>query len=261
MSTAKSLALGAIAIGVVAVCLLLAAFFWKRYNSPEAHLARGYNLQSRDHYHDAVGEFRAVVRLQPNSAKAHADLASALINVNDRATPGALHLYSPPAHELQEAITEYRQAIRLDPTNAYFHSLLGMEMDNQNNQAQAMAEYRKTISLLPPIAAKPWNERNVAERKNLQEHINANQIYFNVCYALAEDLQQQHQYPEAIKYFNQAIASKPDYNLPRMKLAQALIDTGQVMQARQEWMRIVQHDDQGLAPQARQMLAKYPQQL
>ena len=255
MPTARSSVLALLVVGLGSLCVLLGVAVWHWYNSPQAHTARGGDLQSKGRYHDAVREFRAAVDLQPGSAKAHATLASALMHVNDRLVPTGISLQTPPAAELQEGIAQYRQAVHLDPRDTYSRLCLAVALDNQGNHTEAIAEYRETIAGLPAIAASPVN---FEEKGGLQAHVEFNQVYHDSCWLLAQDLQKLHQYPEAVKYFKLSVASKPDDNSVRMKLAEALLDSGQKISARREWTRIIQQNNQGFAPEARKMLAEYP---
>ena len=70
-------------------------------------------------------------RLADADARAHSDLGTALLGVND----------------IEGAVVELGRAIQLDGTRAAFHSNLGYALQVQGKVGEAIVEYRKALSL------------------------------------------------------------------------------------------------------------------
>jgi protein O-mannosyl-transferase len=83
---------------------------------------------------DAKSEFQKAAELDPNSAHAHANLGSLLAQ----------------AGQLPEAIGEFETAVRLDPNLAEAHFLLGAALEEMPGRtAEAIAEYRAALQIRP----------------------------------------------------------------------------------------------------------------
>jgi hypothetical protein len=101
-----------------------------------AHNSLGLALQDQGKVEEATAEFRAAIRLQPDYAAAHANLGI------------ALKAQGKP----EEAIAEYRAAIRLRPDDALAHFNLGNDLKAQGKVVEATAEYREAVRLNPEFA-------------------------------------------------------------------------------------------------------------
>jgi len=77
--------------------------------SAKDHINRGTELANSRKWREAVGEFRAAIRLDPSNADAHWGLAKALDAKTDETFP----LWSGAV--MKEALKEYQSALRLDP--------------------------------------------------------------------------------------------------------------------------------------------------
>ncbi len=98
-----------------------------------AHHNWGITLAEQGKLDEAITEFRAAIRLQPELVGAHIGLANAL-KEND---------------EAENAIAEFREAIRLQPDNADAHYGLADTLGRQGQREEAIAEYRSAIRLRP----------------------------------------------------------------------------------------------------------------
>ncbi len=84
---------------------------------------------------EAIAEYRAAMRIEPNRVEPHNDLANVLARIPGR---------------LPEAIAEYRAAIRIRPDNAEVHyNLANALLDQPAGIAEAVGEYRAALTLAP----------------------------------------------------------------------------------------------------------------
>jgi len=84
-------------------------------------------------YPDAMREFEAAVRIDPNHAEAHNNLG-AMLHVSGR---------------LDEAAAHYRRAFELRPDNAEARSNLGRLLMLQGKSADAASEFEHALSVQP----------------------------------------------------------------------------------------------------------------
>jgi superkiller protein 3 len=81
----------------------------------------------------AVAELREAIRLDPESAAAHINLA---IVLNEQG-------------KLAEVVAEFREAIRVEPTSTTAHEGLGAGLYRQGKPDEAIAEMREALRLRP----------------------------------------------------------------------------------------------------------------
>jgi len=102
------------------------------------------------HLADAIGQYQEVLRLHPDDADAHNNLGSAWSHL-----PG----------KRRDAIAEYQTALRLDPSNAEAHHNLGTAWTAvPGRSADAIAEYQAALQLEPGYA-EAHNDLGVAWSK------------------------------------------------------------------------------------------------
>jgi len=142
-----------------------------RAGDPLAHFNLGYVLRRQGRLDDAMGEYRAAIRLNPDFAEAFSNLGEILCDLKSNqdearaALREAIRLKPDDAvshcnlgnslrisGRLDEAMAEYRETIRLEPRLAAAHYGLGAVLLLQGNASEAMAEYRETIRLKPDFA-------------------------------------------------------------------------------------------------------------
>ena len=110
------------------------------------HTKRGFEYQKEKFYSIAATEFREAVRLKPNDARAHYNLAYVLEEQGTHTPWG----WEDMIRMYYESITEYREAIRLKPGWAEAHCQLGLVYSNLGPKYDsAMAEFRETLRLKP----------------------------------------------------------------------------------------------------------------
>ena len=112
-------------------------------------LARAANHMSDKRYQDAVRDYSAAVRMNPNSATVYAKRGMAFYRKGDART----------------AKGDFDQAIQLDPATADAYYGRGMIHRTKKNYADAIAEYTKAIRY-EPSDARYYNARGFAEIMN-----------------------------------------------------------------------------------------------
>ena len=106
--------------------------------NPDAYMAHnnfGNFLLGEGRVQDAIGEFQAALRTEPNNSEAHDNLANALSQMPDR---------------LPEAIAEYQAALRISPDDPEVHNNLGSALMNlPGRAADGIAEFQTAVRLRP----------------------------------------------------------------------------------------------------------------
>jgi tetratricopeptide (TPR) repeat protein len=132
----------------------------RRRGHAEAHFNLGLKLAAQGKHEQAVAEYRAAIRLQPDHAEAHCELGTTLKEQgwwDEAITEFRAAIWLRPdlaqAHfhladsvspvDLDEAIAEYREAIRFQPNFAEAHYSLGLALRDQGKPAEAIAEFRE----------------------------------------------------------------------------------------------------------------------
>jgi tetratricopeptide (TPR) repeat protein len=127
---------------IAAVSITLALLSWmdiyRRQKIAEAvdHVKRGVAHFNSKEYDEAITEYQAALRLDPNLSMAHNGIGSAL----DR------------EHKNIEAVAEYREALRLDPTNFIAHTNLGDALHVKGDLDGALTQYTEAARLKPDSA-------------------------------------------------------------------------------------------------------------
>ena len=203
----------------------------------------------------AVQALREAIRLQPDSAYAHANLGLALMRqgkldeaiaedreaIRLRTDDGSIRFNLGTAlgrqGKLDEAIVEIREAIRLQPDHAAAHANLANFLDRQGRLDEAIAQYREAIRLKPDSAHgnlgtalrrqgkldEAIAEYREAIRLMPEDHIDH--------YNLADILRSQGKLGEAITEYREAIRLRPDYAYAHSNLGIALLAQGKVDEA------------------------------
>jgi tetratricopeptide (TPR) repeat protein len=204
----------------------------------DAHYNRGITLAEEWELDEAIAEFRAAIRLQPEHVGAHIGLANAL-NYED---------------EAENAIAEFREAIRLQPDNVDAHHGLGDTLGRQGQREEAIAEYRIVIRLQPGsldgmrTGTPEWDEAAAAASAHFRlavahtgrpagaaiiitecrEAIRLQPDFAPAHFSLGKALQAQGEVQQAIAEFREAIRLRPDNFTFRQSLGAALLGQGMV---------------------------------
>jgi tetratricopeptide (TPR) repeat protein len=169
---------------------------------------------------DAIAQYQAALRLNPNSAEGHVNLANALSNARGR---------------LDDAIAHYAQALSLEPGLYGAHVGMGNAlMRVPGRMDDAVAEYEDAVRLKPDAA----------------------EGHFNLGNAL---LRTPGRLNDSVSQFKEALRLKPDFAVAHFSLALALLNLpGRTQEAKahlEEGLRIQPND-----AQARQILANIQSQ-
>ena len=250
--------------GIAFVAAALAAstggYFWHRDHTPEALMDRGQALQWRDRFKDAVPLFREATQRRPNDPLVHYRLADALMRFNDVMVyyPATAHTPAtdieegnlPPQSQLHQAIAEVALATRLAPQEPGCHDFLATLLDRAGETQAAIAEWRKTLALLPRTSMRAIGPHELVN--------NAQQLAGD--YAdLASDLTKTGAIAEADQDYQAALRWEPTCDGLRLEYANFLNDNGRHREAHIQWQKIVMQNHYE-APKAKAMLAKYPEQ-
>jgi tetratricopeptide (TPR) repeat protein len=205
----------------------------------------------------AVAEFRDLIKLNPNSADAHYNLANALASKGDldsaiasyreslRLRPESVQAHNNLANALRsqrkfdEALSEYREAIRLSPPQAYLHFNLANALADAGKFKEAIEQYGFALKL-DPDDPETHNNLAVAQAaagnldKAADEYRQALRLspgFARAHYNLGLLLERQGNRSAAVSEFSEAIRAQPDYAAAHFSLGQALERTGKLQDA------------------------------
>ena len=117
---------------------------------------------------DAVGEYRASLRLNPESAPTHYNLGFALSALGQR----------------DEAIAQFEEAVRLDPDYAQAHNNLGALLQLQGKADEALAHYQRAVALRPD---NPDAQANLGQSLSVHGRMNEAVDHLRAALALKPD--------------------------------------------------------------------------
>ena len=120
--------------------------------SSATHVALGQQLQKKGQPRDGIPEFRKAVQIDPNNAEAQFWLANALYMIKAKRVGHTTSSYPAPPAVLDEAILHMQKAVALRPKDPSWHSALGTYLSNRGRHVEALAEYRQSMHLLPPLS-------------------------------------------------------------------------------------------------------------
>ena len=215
------------------VCLTFTArtyarnFDWQDERSLWASAVEVCPGSVRSHYNlalalpEAIAEYQAALRIEPDFAEAHTNLGNALAQ-----TPG----------RLPEAIAEYQAARRIRPDLAAVHYNLANTLARMSGRLpEAIAEYQATLRIRPDdadahdalanaLAQTPGRlPEAIAEyQAALRIQPDRAEVHFNLANAL---VQTPGRLPEAIAEYQAALRSQPDFVEAHVNLANTLART------------------------------------
>ena len=222
-----------------------------------AHIALGQKLQQQGQPRDGIPEFRRAVQIDPNDAVAQEQLAQALYEIKWKhfKTPArdtTVSFGTPPA-VLDEAILHMRRAVALRPNDARWHSTLGTYLSNRGRHREAVAEYRHSMHLMPPLSPadiKPSTDGSIPG--NVAP-------WYDAYWTLGEELVQTGHYQEAVTNLRQALRFNPSSDSNLLWLGDALNGSGHRPEARAAWKKSLaaKPSNSYYQGQARARLARY----
>jgi tetratricopeptide (TPR) repeat protein len=219
-------------------------------NDVAEHNLGNYLMDAPGGLPEAITHLQASLRIQPQSAKAHTDLAAALARM-----PG----------QLPEALAEYRQSLRLEPDSPITHTSLGNTLASMGRLPEARAEYQTALRLAPDSAIPHNNLGNtLAKMGQVPEAIgeyetalrldpNSPEAHNNLGMVLAN---LPGRLPEALAHFEAVLRIKPDSADAHINMGKALaIDPARLSAAISEYQVALRlnpdsaeaHNDLGMA--------------
>lgn len=110
-------------------------------NNAEAHSNLAAVLKAIDQLDEAVAACRRAIAIDPNLGRAYTHLGNALSLQGKR----------------EEGVAAYEQAVRCEPTNAKCYSNLGGGLNDLFRLDEAVAAFERAIELRPDMAEAHWN--------------------------------------------------------------------------------------------------------
>jgi protein O-mannosyl-transferase len=212
-----------------------------------AHYNLGNLYGREDKLTEAVQQYEAALRAEPNYAEAENNLGTVLLRLRRfdeaiahhgaaaRLRPEYLYLFNlanayADVGKPSEAMAQYQQALRLDPNASAAHHNLGLVLQGQGRNQEAMAEFRAALQLQPDYESAEHNLANrLADAGRFDEAIahyltairldpKHAESYngLGICYAM------QGKMPEAERQFREAIRLNPGFAGAQSNLANAL---------------------------------------
>ena len=95
---------------------------------------RGYSYYQKQNYDQAIGDFNAVIRLDPNDARIYIARGMA---------------YEYLERNYEEAVDNFNSAIRLDPSNARYYNYRCWALVLNGDAKSALSDCKKSLQLRP----------------------------------------------------------------------------------------------------------------
>jgi Flp pilus assembly protein TadD len=165
--------------GAIRYCSVAVAL---RPDNAWAHRQLGAYLHGQGKFAEAEASYREAIRLEPDWAKPHDDLAWLLATCCD-----------PKFRNYQQAVESAKRAVQLAPHEFSFWNTLGVAYRNGGKLDEAVAPFREAIRLKPDWPHAPYN--------------------------LGIALRNQGKIAEAKATLREAIRLAPDWDLPHNDLA------------------------------------------
>jgi len=187
-----------------------------------AHLALGRALADANRLPEAISEYEAAFRLQPDYV-AHIDMGYILSK----------------AGRPEEAFQHLATALRIKPDSAEAHLNLGVALDRVGRTAEAISHYEQALHLKPRLAEAHDNLGSALLRsgrtadaiRQIEEALQLKPEYADAHYNLANAWARAGRLPEAMAEFETGRRLKPGDTGARHTLANTLAGTGHLPEA------------------------------
>jgi tetratricopeptide (TPR) repeat protein len=194
--------------------------------SPFSDTARnnlGHYLFERDRVEEAIEQYQAALKINPDNAQAHNNLGNAFLR----------------QRQVSDAAAEYQKALQIIPNFAEPHNNLGNVLLQKGQVDEALAEYQKAVHCNPNMAVAHFNLGIVFSQKGqvdravveYQEALKIDPNYAEAYNNLGSVFLQKGEVDEAIAQYRDALDLKPDFADPLNNLGNALLQNGQVDEA------------------------------
>jgi Flp pilus assembly protein TadD len=191
-------------------------------------------LGEKGQWEAAVAGWRNVLEIEPENAKAHNNLAAALLQ------RGAL----------DEAIAHFRKATQIKPGFDRAHFNLGIAFYQKKDLDQAIAHWRETVAINPEFT-EAFSLLGIALAQGgkldeaiacFQRALELNPKFTEVHNELGMALFKQRKLKEAILHFREAVALNPRFAQAYYNLGRALAATGAAGEAAAQWRKALEID-------------------
>ena len=180
---------------------------------------------------------RELVRLQPQSARTHFNLALALQKAGKR----------------REAIASYREVLHLAPNHVETHYNIGLALQELGEPESAISHYRTALQTKPDW---PEAKNNLAQAHReigdlnkaielLQEAITSSPSHLKLYYTLGETYVEDCQPEKSIQVYHKALGLDPGNARTHARIGAALLSQGKYDEALMQYKKALkfQHDD------------------
>jgi tetratricopeptide (TPR) repeat protein len=221
----------------------------ERPGNVRAHVNLADALFARGRTDEAIAEYEAALRIDPQDADAHNNLGNALGSEGRTAQANLQYAEAVrlnPAKEeahnnlgnalyaqgrTADAVAEYDEALRLNPDYAEAHNNLGNVLGSQGRTDEAIAQFEAVLRIRPELAEAHSNLGNAlgaAHRTGeavaqFEEALRLNPGYAAAHNNLGNALNEEHRPGEALVHYEEAVRLAPDRALFRLNLAVALL--------------------------------------
>jgi tetratricopeptide (TPR) repeat protein len=113
-----------------------------------AYANRGYGYHNKHDYDDAIADYDAAIRLNPNDSRAYGNRG---LTYGDKG-------------DYDRAIADFSEAIRLDPNNADAYNGRGIAHGHQGDYDRAISDYDEALRLQPNGAGAYTNRLSTQRR-------------------------------------------------------------------------------------------------
>ena len=196
-------------------------------NLPQTHANLGNALMQVGQMPEAIEEFRESVRIKPDYAEGYYNIGDALMRTGHAA----------------EAMEQFQQAVQIKPDYAEAHNNLGNALLQTGQAAEATEEFQKAVQIQPDYAEAHNNLGNALLQTGqtadaitqFQQAVQFKPDYAEAYYDLGDALMQAGRMPEAVEQFQQAIKLKPDFTEAHYNMGGALEMSGRTAEAMEQF--------------------------
>ncbi len=136
---------------------------------------RGSALFDQKNYEAAITQYREIIKLDPEYARAHKSWGLALDNLNrpedaivqyqkaaeidpeDTSAYVSLGLTFDNLNRFEDAIVQYQKAIKINPDLPHYYISLGLTLDNLKRYEDAIIQFRKAAEIDPDLSVSYFN--------------------------------------------------------------------------------------------------------
>jgi tetratricopeptide (TPR) repeat protein len=187
-------------------------------------------------FDEAIAESREALKIKPDLAAAHNNLAAALIQSRQGGST------TVGQASIDEAIDHYRAALQIKPDFIQARSNLGNALLQKGQVEEAIAEFQRAAEIDPKYAEAEfglgkafWQKREINEAiTHYQQAVEIRPDYAEARYSLGNAFVAESKYGEAIANYQTAARIRPDYFEAHYNLGCVLATVGDTSGALKE---------------------------